>query len=231
MGEQAAERNAERQIAQRHAEIDERAEAMHIFGTLNFDAEILNGREQRRNKQRQRNEIGHLVRFAATPADRKRQTDRHEAEQDHTHQQELNATDADKQRRQILVAATGADHPMHTGSQQTGEGGGHTGVILLQLRADGVDGDGNRADTRQNEAIHRPVDLIHQNADEDVEGIPEHLLQQRTVKLAENKRHLELFEAVGDIQHAGEQGEKQGQRNHHHRAEADEQQGDHDKRV
>ena len=93
---------------------------MHVFRALNFNADVLNQRHRHRTDEQQRNPIGRGV-FRAAPRLNKRHADEDETRQ-HEHQQhELDAPDARKQPRELLVPLPSRDDAVDLRGEHAGD--------------------------------------------------------------------------------------------------------------
>ena len=151
----------------------------------------------------------------------------------HIHQQhELHAPHPGEQARQRVVALAARDDAVDLRDEHAGDRRGERHVVPVNLRAYAVNGRRRRAaDDAQQRGIDRPVDLVDNHVQEDEEREAQHLPQQREVKFAEGQAHVQPFDAVDDAQRIGDGAEHQ--RNHHqrNRAEARQQQRQHDDGV
>ena len=84
---------------------------------------------------------------------------------------------------------------------------------------------------RQQQPVDGPVEIVHHDAQKDVQRKAEHLPQQAEVVPPEGKRHFEPCQAIADVQDAAEHGENEGYHRQRHGAVADDEQGDHDEGV
>ena len=226
-----AQRNADDGVADGHTEINLGAELVHVFRALDFNADVLNQRHRHRADEQQRNPIGRGV-FRAAPRLNKRHADEDEARQ-HEHQQhELDAPDARKQPRELLIPLPARNDAVDLRGEHAGDRRGQRHVILVDLRAHAVNRRRRRAaDDAQQRRIHRPVDLVDDFVEEDEERETRHVAQQPEIELAEGDAHAELFNAVPDAHRVADRG--QDQRDQHQRdgAVPHQQQRQHHNRV
>ena len=121
---------------------------------------------------------------------------------------------------------------MYPGRHHVGDGVAKGQIEHIELRGDGIDGDGGGAlKPHEQLPVDGPVEVVHHDADENVQREAKHLPQQAEVVPPEGKRHFEPRQAVADVQDAAEHGEDEGYHRQRHGAVADDEQGDHDEGV
>ena len=170
--------------------------------------------------------------MVAAPQHHEGLPDGHEAQQDTAQQDKLEAAHTGEQGVQRAHGGIFRHQTVDAGRHHVGDGVAEGQIERVELCGDAVHGDRGRAlKPCEQLPVDGPVEVVHHDADKDIQREAEHLPQQTEVVAAEGEGHPQLRQAVADIQDAAEDGKDQGDDGQRHGAVADDKQGDHDQGV